>query len=188
MGTPKDRSGLSRKPSQIRNRIRRNHDMTDEDIHTYLEVIGKPIDQWDFEELARGRPRNVRGNFAGTTPEWITPHVVAEAKRRLLLGASAGMAKHLDAALKMIGSLMENTDTDDFGRPVVDAKTKLAAAQFVIEHTLGKPQAVVQITGDDQVKQALAAAIVLDDGLPQDAPSVIEGQVVEEEYEEDDDE
>jgi len=52
----------------------------------------KPIEEWDWQELARGRPRCADGTFKGVAPQWVTLAVRNEAKRRLLARANAEIA------------------------------------------------------------------------------------------------
>jgi hypothetical protein len=166
---------LSTDPKQIRNRARRRLDKFDQEVELYLQH-SKPIADWDLEELARGRPRDKDGKFRGPAPKWLTPAVTREAKRRLMDHTFGSLAGHVDAAIKAVAQLLSSTETDDFGKPIVDARTKLAAAQFVIENIIGKPTAVVEIGATDTVRQFLAAALVMPDGEP---AYDIEGSVVE---------
>lgn len=184
-GRPKDKSKLSVEPHQIRNRLRRRGTNVAEDIALYEEhVWKKKISEWDYQELAHGRPRNVNGNFQGVSPKWCTAAVQAEAKKRLLNITKGSLVGHLEAAIGMVGKLITSEEVDEKGKPIVDAKTKLAAAQFIIEHVIGKATAVVEVSTDDAVRSAIAAAIVLDDGLPQG--HIIEGEFEEEDEEDDD--
>lgn len=146
----------------------------------------KPIEDWDIEELSRGRPRNSEGNFRGRVPTWITPAIQQEAKKRLLDEALGSLAGHIGKAVKAIGELIESDEVDDNGKPIVDARTKFAASQFVIEHFIGKPKAIVEVQADDFTKGAIAAAIVLDDGQDQ-SHLVLEGDFEVLEGDEDDD-
>lgn len=189
-GRPKDSSKLSRNPAQIRNRLRRKQKTNSEDFQMYTELVWKkPIEEWDNEELARGRPRDKNGKFVGKSPSWATPAIAAEAKRRLMTHTFGKLAGHIDQAVVVIGNLLVSEEVDDKGRPIVDAKTKLAAATFIIEHTLGKPKALIELTENETTKTAIAAAIVLEDGAPQDAQHrIIDGELAddeEEEYEDD---
>jgi hypothetical protein len=192
---PKDESKLSRKPSQIRNRLRRTAKKQDEifqrDLAMMYEApdsIYKPMDEWDLEELARGRPRNTIGKFNGKTPTWITAEIQKEAKRRLLDYTHGQLAGHIDQAVRTMYNLMVSTEVDENGKPIVDPKTKFAAAAFIIEHTIGKPKAIVEVNeGENVVARAIASAIVLDDGQPQGHRGTIEGEIVSEDEEEDDD-
>lgn len=171
-GRPKDTSRLSKDPAQIRRRLRRankkNQARQEEDVKLYLEATGKkPIEEWDWEELAKGRPRDSKGGFTGRKPTWITPTVTKEAKRRLMDHTLSELNLHINVAIECIVGLIKSEDVDDHGKPLVDARTKLAASMFIIEHVTGKPKAVFEIEANDNVRQALAAAIVLDDGKPQ---------------------
>lgn len=190
-GRPKDESKLSTDPRQVRIRLRRaakGNQKRDDRIGRDIAILyQKSIEDWDVEELARGRPRTANGDFRGKMPSWITPTVTAEAKRRLLDETFGNMAGHVDLAIKTVVKIMKDESIDDKGKPVTDARVKLAAATFVIEHIIGKPKAVIEIGADDFTRSAIAAAIVLDDGLPEDH-FVLEGDFVETYVEEDEEE
>lgn len=189
-GRPKDESKLSTKPAQVRIRLRRaakNNLLRDGRIARDMEMLyQKPIDEWDLEELAHGRPRSKDGSFRGKTPSWCTSAVQQEAKKRLLNTAFGTLAGHIDIAVKAIADLINSTEVDDNGKPIVDARTKLAASIFVIENIIGKPKAVVEVQANEFTKQAIAAAIVLDDGMPEDH-FILDGEVVEDEDGEEED-
>lgn len=195
MATPHDRSKLRRTGKQIRNRLRRRTEHFEEDAKLYMEVVAKkPIEDWDLEELARGRPRDKNGRFQGRSPSWITPIVMEEIRRRLLTDTLGMMASHLPAAIKMMGDLMANDEVDGNGRPMVDAKTKFAAASFVIEHFVGKPRAIIDLnaSAEDKTKSALVKTFLLPDGKPKHQVTggayVIDGNTVQEGEIVDDDE
>lgn len=177
----RDPSKLSTNPKQIRTRMRRRGLDLDRDAELYaIHGYKKPIHEWDLEELARGRVRDKNGEFRGRAPSWITPVIMKEAKRRLLAETYGKLAGHIDQAVVTMGNLLTSEEVDENGKPLVDSKTKFAAAAFIIEHTIGKPKAVVEIDATEDTKNALAAAIVLDDGQPQDH-EVIDGEFTEEE-------
>lgn len=192
---PQRRKKPSNSPEQIKIRLRRGTAHLDEDMEMLHKVTGryKPLDEWDLEELARGMPRNKLGTFSGAAPSWITPAVAKEAKRRLTGHAFGSLAKNLDWAVKVLENLLKSKAVDDNGRPIVDAKTKLAAATFVIEHIIGKSPAHLSVGVDDQVSRGpLVSTFVLPNGSPKH--EVIEGTYIvddddddEEEEEEDDD-
>lgn len=190
IGRPKNPDALSTEPRQIRNRLRRGK-FKKEDWDLYQDlVIGKRIEDWDLEELARGRPRTKAGDFRGPTPKWITPPVQQEIKRRLLHEVHGMLGEHLKLAVEALGDLIKSDEVDDNGKPIVDARTKFAASTFIIEHFIGKPKALIELELGNHTKNAIAAAIVMDDGRPQDN-MVIEGEYEEveenEEESEDDD-
>lgn len=178
-GRPNDESKLSRDPKQVRVRLRRAaRKLTRplDQIERDIAMIYRPVDEWDVEELSRGRPRGDDGSFRGPVPTWCTPIVQREAKKRLLDETFGKMVGHVDLAIKVLGKLMMSEELDDKGRPIVDPRTQLAAATFVIEHILGKPKAVIEIGSEDETRRMLAMAIMLDDGSPQDAPIVLQGE------------
>src|SRR4051794_35813754 len=47
-----------------------------------IAELHKPLEEWDDEELARGRPRAMDGSFRGKSPDWINRQVHEEALRR----------------------------------------------------------------------------------------------------------
>lgn len=176
---------LSQDPKQIRNRLRRKADRYSADLELYIDkAYGKPMSEWDLEELARGRPRAKNGTFAGLTPKWITPAIQKEAKRRLLDHTYGNLAGHVDLAVQTMVQLLKSTKTDFNGKPIVDARTKLEAAKFIVEHVIGKPKALVEVDATDMVKQFLAQALILDDG--EQAHPVVDGQFYDNDEEEDD--
>lgn len=146
-------------------------------------VIGKRIEDWTLEELARGRPYVDGKPMLGPTPKWMSPQVQMEVKRRLLDEIYGMLGEHLHLSVKVMADLLKSEELDDKGRPIVDPKTKFAAASFIIEHFTGKPKALVDIKVETAPQNAIAAAIVLDDGQPQDN-MVVDGEIVEDEEEE----
>jgi hypothetical protein len=192
-GRPKDETKLSTKPRQIRNRLRRSAQKQNKPYEADLKLLAKydphhkALEDWDLEELARGKPKDKNGNFTGPSPKWITPAVAKEAKRRLLDLTVGQLAGHVDQAIKTMANLMVCEDTDENGKPIVDSKTKFAAAAFIIEHTIGRPKAIIELSEtEDRVARSIASAIILDDGRPQGHHEVIEGELADQE--EDDDE
>lgn len=169
---------LSRDRKQVQTRIRRRAGNIERDAKIYFEdVYQKPIEEWDLAELAHGRPRNVAGHFAGRSPDWITPFVMREAKRRLMTEVYGDLAAYADQAIKVMVGLMNSRALDANGKPLVDAATRFKAAQYILDHIIGKPKAVFEVEASDQVKAFLAKALVFDDGLP--AHPVVDGQFYE---------
>src|SRR5688500_10047235 len=123
---------LKREPRNIRNRLRRQHEKADADLEMLYEAGYKRPEDWDLEELARGRPRNKKGDFGGRPPSWITPHVQAEIRRRFKDKAFQEMGLVLGPAIELLHRLI----TD----PLEDPKLRLEAAKFVINHVLGNPK------------------------------------------------
>lgn len=151
---PKSKTtGLTLTPKQIRARLRRKQARwekaapTDEEIrHLYK----KPIEEWDLQELARGRPKNAQGHFNGPKPTWITTAMHEEAMQKYTAAVKGSMRATTVDALSVLQDIITNTDIDDKGRPFVPANTRLDATKFLIEHVIGKP--TQRIENDVSVK------------------------------------
>lgn len=135
---------LTRK--QIRARARRaatkkNRPMMSE---IEFEALYKPIEEWDLEELARGRPRDVDGGFRGRKPGWITREVHERAMEQFQSAIKTEMGAQGITALDTIRYILNNEETDERGKPIVPAAAKLQASTFILEHVVGKPKQQVQ--------------------------------------------
>lgn len=143
-GRPPEKQGgrpatvMSRK--QIRARARRKMDIG----HQELAVLYKPLEEWDAEELARGRPRAKDGTFKGKAPMFIDRALHEQIIRKFEEVVRSEMNNHTVSALTLIGQILEDESEDERGRPRVNASTKLDAAKFLIEHVIGKPKQRVE--------------------------------------------
>lgn len=175
---PKKQREWSRRPEAIRRRLRDRTSDFERDLEMLDQEMGyKPVSEWDFEELARGRPKDKNGRFmTGRRPKWITTKVMNEIKERLGTEARFALSAQLGSALECVKMLVECTDVDDNGRPFVDAKTRLDAAKFIIEQTLGKAKVAVSLDTAESYREFLAGALVLPGG--KSAHPVIEGTVM----------
>jgi hypothetical protein len=146
-----------------------------------VEIGYKPVSEWDTEELARGRPRNSSGSFRGSSPSWLTEDIRAEAMRLLKENAFGELMALVPLAAKTIYGVISSEAVDDNGRPIVDAKTKLQASTWLMEHAVGKAmqRTSIEVNAVDQTARAIASAIVLDDGKPQDH-WIVEGELADE--------
>lgn len=171
---------LSTNPKQIRHRMRRKLADIQDEIYRL-----KPLEEWDWEELRRGYPRKSDGRF-GHKPEWAGFQLVDnEVQRRLAQMTAANLKSYSRHALRTIVELLKDERTDLDGVPITSSAVRLKAAEFIIEHTIGKPQSNVQIDAGEDFKSFLAGIMVNDDG--EDAhPITIPGVVVDDEDEEDD--
>lgn len=163
-------------PKAIRKRIRKGTTKLEGEIEL-LYQDRKPLADWDYEELARGRPRGVGGKFHGPAPKWITPGIRDEASRRLRAKGLADLGAHLGSAIEVTAALMNDDSVDLDGKALVPASVRLSAAQFIADHVLGRATAKVEVDLGEKTRQMLAGAIVLPDGTPQD---VLDGTVVDE--------
>jgi hypothetical protein len=164
-----DTRRLSRRPSAIKARIRRNGGRAAEDIALYHELTygdaNKPVDQWTLEELQHGRPRHPTGGWRGPRPKWITPIIQAEVRRRLREETIQNLVGHTGAAIKVLAEFLKNEE---------EPHLRFRAAALIIEYAAGAPDKNVHFTGNIQLQNMLASALVLDDGSP--AHPVIEGE------------
>lgn len=154
---------------QIRQRARRKlNKLSPEEAES---LWGKDIDQWDMEELARGRPRARNGTFQGAAPKFISRQLHEQIISRFEQIVRLEMNGHTVDALKILGMVLNDTKVDHKGRPVVPAGTKLDAAKFLIEHIIGKPKQRVESDISVKLQGILGHAIVnpvtSDDGTVQ---------------------
>jgi len=138
---PRTADGKLLTEKQIRARARRRMKRADIMSDQELEYLyKKPMDEWDMEELAHGRPRNTRGTFTGPKPKWINATVHEEAMERYTAAIKSDMNATTVDALTVLKGMINNEEVDDKGKPMVPASTKLDAAKFLIEHVIGKPK------------------------------------------------
>lgn len=159
---PVNAEGKLLTPKQIRARARRASQKKRRGLMSEVEfeALYKPIEEWDLEELARGRPRNVDGNFRGRKPGWITREVHERAMEQFQLAIKTEMSSQSITALDTLRYILENEEVDERGKPVVPAAAKLQASTFLLEHVVGKPKQ--QIQQDISVKlQGILGAVMV---------------------------
>lgn len=158
---PRTAEGKLLTPKQIRARARRrmsrNEVMSDQELAYLYE---KPLDEWDLDELAHGRPKNEKGHFMGPAPKWINRVVHEEAMEKYTAAVKTSMRATTVDALSIIKQLINDDNVDEKGKPIVNASTKLDAAKFLIEHVVGKP--TQRIESDVSVKlQAILGQVMV---------------------------
>jgi len=161
---PRTPDGKSLSPKQIRERARRKAKrmarMTDQELD-YL--YRKPVEEWDLEELARGRARGPDGTFRGPRPKWITAEVHERAMERYVAMVKSEMNSMTVTALESLTTLLSSEEVDFKGRPLVSANVKADIAKFLLEHVVGKPKQHVQ--ADVSVKlQGILASVMANPG------------------------
>lgn len=109
-----------------------------------FETLYKPIEEWDLDELAHGRPRNIDGNFSGRKPSWITREVHEKAMEQFQMVVKTEMGTLTPTALGTLEWVLSNEERDERGKPIVPPAAKNQAAFFLIEHVVGKPKQHVQ--------------------------------------------
>lgn len=166
---------LSTDPKKVRQRIRNTGKVLDRDL---AMLYDKPIDQWDFEELCRGKPRNDRGKFTGPPLGALGPLVRGEIYKRLQVITRNEMSQYTGKALETIVQVMTDLDTNDLGNYLTPSSVRLDAAKYLLDQLIGKPKTHVELSGGFDVRHFLAEIMVNPDG--EDAHPVIEGAVDEE--------
>lgn len=148
-------------PKQIRARARRKRKRGQHLSQQEMDILfHKPIEEWDLQELAHGRPRNAKGHFSGPAPSWIDRTVYEQAMEKYKAAVKTSMKDTTVDALTMIKELINNEDVDEKGKPIVSPSTKLDAAKFLIEHVVGKP--TQRIENDVSVKlQAILGQVMV---------------------------
>lgn len=126
----------SNNPKQIRQRARRKMKIGMDELAT----LYKPIDEWDMEELAKGRPKAKDGTFKGKTPMFLDRTIHEQIVKRFEEIVKGEMQAHTIGALSVIKEILDDDRVDDKGKPTTAAGTKLDAAKFLIEHIIGKPK------------------------------------------------
>lgn len=120
----------------------------------------KPLDEWDSEELARGRPRNKDGSFSGPKPKWVSMAMHEEAVEKFAKVIKMEMGVATVTAMEQLNEILSNEETDYRGKPLVSASTKLDAAKFLIEHLLGKPKQHIESDVSVKLQGILGSVIV----------------------------
>lgn len=159
-----DHDGNLVTPARVRARVQRKRRKGDTSLTTteaeVLYADKKPIELWDTEELARGRPRNKNGTFSGPKPKWVSMDMHEEAVDRFARVIKTDMGVATIEAMEQLNNILKNEETDYRGKPLVSASTKLDAAKFLIEHIVGKPKQ--HIEQDVSVKlQAILGSVIV---------------------------
>ena len=161
VGDPIDPDGKKLTPKQIRARARRRRKRNVHLSPQELEYLyKKPLEEWDLQELAKGRPRNAKGHFSGPVPQWVDRTVHEASMEKYVAAIKTEMRTSTVDAVKIINELINSKDVDENGKPLVSASTKLDAAKFLLEHVVGKP--TQRIESDVSVKlQGILAQVMV---------------------------
>lgn len=152
-----------------------------------MERLYPPIDEWDEEELARGRPRNRAGTFSGPPPSWISAKVHEEAIKRFKDMSQADMRGIVPAAIARIKWIITEDGVDNDGKRIVPVSTAMEASKWVVEHLLGKPTQRIEADISVRLQGILAAAVIDGQGQIQGSSGIIEaGSQFRDEDDEDD--
>lgn len=148
------------------------------DVGREIEILyRKPIEEWDDEELARGRPRDKNGGFLGKRPSWLTPALQSERQRRLRQLMADELGTFAADALRTIHSVMTDDRRDEFGKPLVSASVRLDAGKYLVDQFMGKATTTVDVHNGNTLAELMTGILVNADGEP--SHQIIEGTVVE---------
>ena len=153
MAAPMDDEKAKKQARARARRKARNRDAAITDLY-------KPLEEWDDEELARGRPRAEDGTFRGVAPKWISRQIHEEAVRRFKEEATSNMRALVPKALDTIQQLIMDDSTDENGKPLVPPSVRLEAAKWTVEHLIGKPTQRQEIDISVRLQSILGAAMV----------------------------
>lgn len=167
----------SNRPSAVRSRLRRA-DQKFEDAKADIELYyQKPVEEWDFEELQRGKPRGPDGTFGkGGRPKWLTPVIMAEAQARLRTMSAQQLGMYAGNAIDVMVELMNHSRV-----PVV----RFNAAKYILDQIIGLPTQRVETKAQIEFESLLADVMVNPDGSSDGM--VIDLEDTEWDEEEDDD-
>lgn len=166
-GAHKDRKNAKKSmtPKQIRARARRAGGLDKLTEPEKKAMMRKPLEEWDLEELARGRPKDKNGAFTGATPHWVTGALHQQAIEQFKKLMRADMQSHTVTAMTTIQNLMLSNEVDERGKPIVPAGVKADLAKFLVEHLLGKPTQPIQQEISITLQSILGNALVMPDQM-----------------------
>lgn len=168
---------LSTKPRQVKVRMARKIAGLEEEMERL-----KPIKEWDWEELQKGYPKRADGKW-GPRPRWAELYQIDDEVQRRLKSLTRGkLGAQVGAALDTLVELMTDSSVDLDGKPSVPAATRLKAAEFILDQTIGKATANVSVEAGSNLQDFLASCMVNDDG--EDAhPVILPGEIEQDEEE-----
>lgn len=153
---------------------------------TVEKLYGKPLEDWDPEELARGRTRDKNGNFSGRAPKWMTREMHEAAMERFKTIVQTEARVHTFTALEVLGQILEDDSVDDKGKPNTPASVKADVAKFLYEHLVGKAKQPIQADINVKLQGILATVMVDATGEPSSTHRQIEDYIDAEVEEEED--
>lgn len=178
MAMASDERRISARRQAAKNKLRKSSARSEKALQELGALYNeeKPIEEWDWEELQRGRPKNKNGKFTGVQPRWITPAVHEEAARRLRSLSVNKLGEHTQAAIDVMVRLMTKSKVD---------MVRFQAAKYVLDQIMGIPTAKVEVQGNINVRNFLADLLVNMDGRPavQDA---IDAEIVDDDEDDED--
>ena len=181
--------GTSTRPRAARTRLRRAHERGERDTDQIKRDIaiayGKPLEEWDWEELSRGRARppgdHEPGKIRGRRPKILAEGqlINLEAQRRMRALAEHEILTLADEALRCLFELITNDEVNEWGAPLVPAGVKLQASQYIMNHVIGTPKQRHEVSGTNPLAELMGGVLVNPDGRA--SHEIVDGEVVEDE-------
>lgn len=154
--------GLSDSKKQARARARRAH-ARQQRIDAEIDLMYKPLDEWDEEELAKGVPRELWGKKAAGQLKWMPRAVHEEIVERYQAVVKGQLRELTPAAIRQMIYLLENEERDRRGKPIVSANVKVTIIQLLLEHVVGKPTQRIEADVSVKMQAMLAHVMVVPD-------------------------
>jgi hypothetical protein len=88
------------------------------------------VEDLDWEELIQGRLKDSTGKFNGAPPAILPREFHERIAQEIIVRAESQFRQNFDGAMQALVGIMNN--------PKAPARERLAAAQYVIERTIGK--------------------------------------------------
>lgn len=132
------------------------------------------VEDWDDEELARGRRRDRNGKFTGADPKVVPTHVYHEVVRRSIRRAQLTLHEGGTeaATVKAIQTLVAIMDSK-----AADEKARVAAAKIILDRGLGKESTNVEVTVRPPAFLGVIQAGLV--ALPSDESDIIDADVID---------
>lgn len=107
---------------------------------------------WSNEELIRGKRRDKNGGWMGREPVVVPKAIHDELVKRTLDEAHTEMVNSLVDAVKLLGTVVNDTKADN--------KDRLTAAKMIIDRTMGREPLRVDVQVRAAWEDALEGAVV----------------------------
>jgi hypothetical protein len=168
-----DAEGKLLTKKQVRARARRRMDKADRLVKDAEQYLRKPFEEWDDEEIARGRPRDAIGGFRGRTSRYVSREVHERAMERFKGLVRENMNHMTLDALTALRRIIGDEEEDRRGRPRVPANVKVQAATYLLDHIVGRPMQPTK--SDISVKlQGILGTVMVN---PSEGGGLVAGQV-----------
>lgn len=119
------------------------------------------VEDLDWEELLRGQLKDENGTFSGAKPRLLPREWHDAIAREIVQRADSKFRENYDAAMEALTQMVTS--------PRTPAREKLAAAQYIIERTIGKiedrQKVTVEVSKFDQLVEGGQLIVDIEDDL-----------------------